>query len=96
VSLTSNYPHVLDSALMRPGRVDRKIHIGYAKPSQVKRRFLQFFDAEPEAKGDTFARALLGAHQDVTMAEVQGYLLVRRASAARALDEIGQLRTESI
>ena len=41
--LTTNHPERLDPALVRPGRVDRKIELGNATPDQARRLFLWFF-----------------------------------------------------
>ena len=36
--MTTNHPERLDSALVRPGRVDLKVRIGAASVDQVRRR----------------------------------------------------------
>lgn len=41
--MTSNYPEKLDPALVRPGRVDVREHIGLAGPAEAKTLFLRFF-----------------------------------------------------
>src|SRR5262249_56964143 len=41
--LTTNHPEKLDPALVRPGRVDRKVELGYATPDQPRRLFLWFY-----------------------------------------------------
>ena len=41
--LTTNHPEKLDPALVRPGRVDRKVELGYATPDQARRLFLWFY-----------------------------------------------------
>ena len=41
--LTTNHPERLDPALVRPGRVDRKVELGHATPDQARRLFLWFY-----------------------------------------------------
>lgn len=41
--MTTNYECNLDSALKRPGRVDKVIHFDFAQESQVKNMFSKFF-----------------------------------------------------
>ena len=41
--LTTNHPERLDPALIRPGRVDRKVELGLATPDQARRLFLWFY-----------------------------------------------------
>lgn len=41
--MTTNYPAKLDSAILRPGRVDVRFELGYATPYQMKHMFLKFF-----------------------------------------------------
>lgn len=37
VIMTTNHPETLDPALLRPGRTDRKFHVGFAEDSELKR-----------------------------------------------------------
>lgn len=41
--MTSNHPERLDPALIRPGRVDRRIELGHATTDQAERMFRWFF-----------------------------------------------------
>ncbi|KAJ1329614.1 mitochondrial chaperone BCS1 [Microdochium nivale] len=47
VLMTSNDPESLDAALLRPGRVDRKYHLGYMNRSAVAAMFRCMFEPEP-------------------------------------------------
>src|SRR5690606_38276676 len=42
--LTTNHPEVLDPALVRPGRVDRKFEVGYCRPTEAAALYARFFD----------------------------------------------------
>jgi chaperone BCS1 len=41
--MTTNYPERLDVALVRPGRVDRRVYIGMLPAEEVERMFITFF-----------------------------------------------------
>ena len=100
VIMTSNSPDSLDPALVRPGRIDRKVLFGYASTEVTAKLFKHIFeksseelmDGESTASGhdipklaEAFA-AKLPADR-LTPAEVQGYLLVHRADPVAAGDE---------
>ncbi|KAK5728402.1 hypothetical protein LTR15_001538 [Elasticomyces elasticus] len=46
--MTSNYPEKLDAALVRPGRVDRKVGFRLAMKEQVRELFLRMYAASDE------------------------------------------------
>ncbi len=77
--MTTNHAEALDPALLRPGRIDYKLHLGEAVESQRIELYLRFF---PEATR-TQAREFAQTHDGQTMAEFQGLLL--------ALDERREL-----
>ena len=41
VIMTANAPQVLDRALVRPGRIDRKIYLGHMSPNSARSMFLR-------------------------------------------------------
>lgn len=47
--MTSNYPELLDPALIRPGRVDRREHIGYVTQEQADGLFQMFYKRAPRS-----------------------------------------------
>ena len=86
--MTTNLPDKLDGALVRPGRVDRRIDFDYATADQARRLFLWFFrDAELTHRelnylAGRFGRSIVGSQ--VGMAAVQEHLLRYRESPATA------------
>lgn len=70
--MTTNRIEALDSALLRPGRIDYRLYLGKASHEQKMELYRRFF---PEAR-DTDARDTVDACEAAdTMAEFQGRLL---------------------
>jgi hypothetical protein len=44
--MTTNHPEVLDAALVRPGRIDRKIKFDYCTREQIKEMYMMMFNQE--------------------------------------------------
>jgi len=86
--LTTNHPERLDPALIRPGRVDRKVALRNATRDQARRLFLWFYRGCGPDEGRLDALAELFAEQlpegEVCMAAVQEHLLRHRASPEAA------------
>lgn len=98
VFMTTNHVEHLDPALIRPGRVDRLMHIGMATRGMVRLLFTRFF---PDVAAVEVERALPGPPDAVTtlsMAHVQGVLLQHKNDADNALITLrGELeRIESL
>ena len=89
--LTTNHPQRLDPALVRPGRVDRKIELGPATPDQARRLFLWFYQgggigpAELARLADSFAAQVPPSR--LTMAAIQEHLLRHRRTPEVAAHE---------
>lgn len=73
VFMTTNHPEKLDSALIRPGRIDEKIHLGYATTEQANALYHKFFSSFDGA--DEFSEQT--KHKQVSMAELQEQLVSR-------------------
>jgi chaperone BCS1 len=78
--LTSNHPERLDKALVRPGRVDRRVEFGYATRDQARRMFGWFYRGHSvggeriDGFAEQFARTIPdGAH--ITPARIQEHFL---------------------
>jgi chaperone BCS1 len=89
--MTTNHPERLDPALIRPGRVDRKIELGHATPDQARRLFLWFYrdrgigPAELGRLAEHFAAQV--PPRKVCMAAIQEHLLRHRRNPEVAAHE---------
>merc|ERR1719208_38024 len=45
--ITTNYPEKLDKALIRPGRIDMKVHFGAMTGDNIIKMFKHFFERDP-------------------------------------------------
>lgn len=82
--VTTNHVEKLDPALIRPGRMDRRIHVKNASPDQAYRMFLRFFPGE-ENKARAFEEAVRNAPREYSMASLQEHLIKHRDQAQEAI-----------
>lgn len=87
IFMTSNHPHQLDSALVRPGRIDVRREFGCLVPEQARRLFIKFY---PDADSETLERiASVVRDRKITAAQLQQSMLEHKLdapSAARAFE----------
>lgn len=81
---TTNHRERLDPALIRPGRIDRQVEVGFADREQLQRIFRRFFPAEAAELVERFAASL--PDKQLAMSAVQAYL-IQHAEAATAACE---------
>ena len=79
--LTTNHPERLSEALVRPGRVDKKVYFGRCTAYQGRQFVAQFFDG---VDPDPFVGAV--PEGALSVAELQGLLMEHRHDAAAALE----------
>nr|WP_308645933.1 AAA family ATPase [Ottowia beijingensis] len=71
--MTTNHVERLDPALIRAGRIDERVELGYADEEQLRRLYRKFHD--DAAAAEAFAREKAG--QNLAPAAVQGELMRR-------------------
>lgn len=69
--ITSNHPDMLDAAIMRPGRVDRREHLGLANIEVAKQMYKAYF---PQGNFKSFAKEI-EPKLPIAPAAIQGMLL---------------------
>ena len=91
VFMTTNYVERLDKALIRPGRVDYKQHIGYCSKQQLQMMFNNFFPQSPSEECVQFAENVFNNCEEISAAEVQGFFMFFKKSSRTALDNVHHL-----
>ncbi|CAI5755755.1 unnamed protein product [Candida verbasci] len=90
--MTTNHPEKLDSALMRPGRVDYKVLVNNATEYQVKKMFLRFYENEFDLCDQFLAKYRKLNLQNISTAQLQGLFVYNKRDPKAAIDMIETLQ----
>lgn len=81
--MTTNFPNTLDDALIRPGRVDVRLELSYAKHPQMKAMFLKFFPND-DVNADKFVSSI--PENTFTLAQIQNHLIEHKHDVRLAVN----------
>ncbi|KAI9591739.1 BCS1 N terminal-domain-containing protein [Syncephalis fuscata] len=94
IFMTTNHLERLDSALIRPGRVDVKALLGDVSDHQIRELFLRFYETH-NTEADAFVAACrLQSKQHgkaLSAAALQGHFVYYRDDPRKAIDNVDQL-----
>ncbi|HUJ40004.1 MAG TPA: AAA family ATPase [Candidatus Acidoferrales bacterium] len=82
--ITTNHFSKLDEALLRPGRIDYRLHLGQASSQQKMKLYRRFFPEADEAEACEFVERTAFT---TTMAEFQGLLLAVESGGGKPREE---------
>ena len=86
--MTSNYPEKLDKALLRPGRIDINLEVGYCDKPMIKEMFKFFYKKEIDIDN-------IETIQDISPAQLNKILLDNFNNHVKATEEIREHITSS-
>lgn len=92
--MTTNYADRLDPALIRPGRVDRKVFIGHCDHYQLKQMFSRFYPDAKEELVNEFADKVIGLESPVSAAQIQGFFMFSKDNPQDIIDNVNELKPQ--
>ena len=103
--LTTNYKERLDSALIRPGRVDFDLHVDYCDRHQAQMLFERFYPSNDIRTGNSEKFVYNLYHQvdkneefkelEISAAQLQGYFMQHKFDENQAIKNVNQLRKKT-
>jgi len=89
--MTTNRIQVLDPALIREGRVDKRVHLGHATQEQAGALYAHFYGIDNNTTEVSQFKNKV-PNSTLTMAELQGHFMTYRTDAVMALQNIDLIK----
>uniref|UniRef100_A0A914Y5B5 Mitochondrial chaperone BCS1 n=1 Tax=Panagrolaimus superbus TaxID=310955 RepID=A0A914Y5B5_9BILA len=89
--MTTNYKEHLDSAIIRPGRIDFQVYLGLCTPEMTKKMFKRFFENVSEELINKFSEATSKFDKSFSPAELQKHLILYKDSPEAAIEHVNDL-----
>ncbi|KAI9032894.1 mitochondrial chaperone BCS1 [Phycomyces nitens] len=90
--MTTNHKEKLDPALIRPGRIDVRVHFENATQEQARELFTKFYpgltDTESQELSKMFAARI--PNLKFSMAHLQGFLMGHKGLPLRAVEQVNE------
>ncbi|KAI8391647.1 P-loop containing nucleoside triphosphate hydrolase protein [Radiomyces spectabilis] len=86
--MTTNHIEKLDSALIRPGRIDVRVHFGNATQDQAHELFTKFYPSIADISSLAKAFASKVPEGEFSMAHLQGFLMGHKGHPQTAVEQI--------
>jgi chaperone BCS1 len=87
VIMTTNHPELLDPALVRPGRVSKKLHLGYMATVQMQKMVSYYFSTTLTSEQKSRLQTLADAERVFTPANIEE-LCAEHDSVDKALQQL--------
>ncbi|KAK1928899.1 putative mitochondrial chaperone BCS1-B [Phytophthora citrophthora] len=85
--MTTNHPEMLDPALVRPGRISKKLHLGYMSTVEMEKMYSYYFSTELNPDQRRRLQTLEGSNRVFTPADIEE-LCAENDSIDTALDQM--------
>eukprot|EP01112_Ceratiomyxa_fruticulosa_P018933 TRINITY_DN6125_c0_g1_i11.p1 TRINITY_DN6125_c0_g1~~TRINITY_DN6125_c0_g1_i11.p1 ORF type:complete len:444 (-),score=72.12 TRINITY_DN6125_c0_g1_i11:167-1498(-) len=95
VFMTTNKIHQLDPALIREGRVDKKIHLGFATKDQVVRLFTHFYNLPSDNELSLEFSERVPSNR-ISMARILSHFMTYKNSPKLALEKVADFKLDNL
>uniref|UniRef100_A0A914EAB2 Mitochondrial chaperone BCS1 n=1 Tax=Acrobeloides nanus TaxID=290746 RepID=A0A914EAB2_9BILA len=91
IFMTTNYKERLDSALIRPGRVDFEAYFDNCTKEMVEKMFQRFYKNQTDDLCREFINTAFSLDKPISPAQLQRYLTKHKQSPLQALEHVSEI-----